>query len=337
MRRKKYLYDLIIIVLFITTILFVQFYIPQSAISLSKKIDQTTAGDFDDQRLDLSGEYEKYLSKFLPADDQIPSIGHHFIGNQRKLLDLRVKKAIAKIETTNLGKNEIRVWSLLNMGVVVKTNDKIIAIDIANIPYLSTAHNELSEIVDLFLVTHDDADHFDKKLLEQALKNNKKVVFLEDFYFDTDNSQIVNILKLKSGVITDVDSIKLTAFKTDHRGDGNFKEPSAWFLVETNNFTILHTGDGLAFQNPNEIQNLRDRKDVDLMLANLMLSRENIEEISPKVHLPLHLFKYLHSREKLSESTFQAAISKYKSEKYSTSEMKMLFAGESFLYSRTMN
>jgi len=334
MRRKRYLYDLIIIVLFVATILFVQFYIPRSAISLSDKIDQTTAGDFDSQRLALSDEYEKYLEKFLPAVDQTPSIGHHFIGNQRKLLDFRIKKAIAEIETTNLGKGEIRIWSMLNMGAVIKTSDKIIAIDTANIPYLSNAHNELSEIVDLFLVTHDDADHFDKKLLNQALKNNKKVVFLEDFYFDTDESRLVNILKLKSGVKTNVDGLLITAFQTDHRGDGNFKEPNAWFLIEIDNFTILHTGDGLAFQNPNEIQKLRDRQDIDLMLANLMLSQENIKEISPKVHLPLHLFKYLHSREQLSESTFRAAISKYGKEKYSASEMKVLFAGESFIYSK---
>jgi L-ascorbate metabolism protein UlaG (beta-lactamase superfamily) len=216
------------------------------------------------------------------------------------------------------------------MGVVVKTHDKIISIDTANIPFVSIAHNELTSIADIFLVTHADADHYDRQLLAEALKNKKTIIFPEGFYFTGEDNN-PNIYKLKSGQRTNIDGIYVTAFKTDHRGDGNFQIPNCWFLIEVDGFKILHTGDGLAFQNPTESQYLRDRRDIDIMLTNLMLSDENIRNIKPNVAVPLHLFKYIHSREQLKESTFESAIAKY-DQKISGIDMKMLFAGEGFEY-----
>jgi hypothetical protein len=66
------------------------------------------------------------------------------------------------------------------------------------------------------------------------------------------------------------------------------------------------------------------------MMANIMLDAQNIEAINPKVLVPLHLFKYVHGREQLANSTFEAAANKYEQIKSSDTKKIFLFAGESF-------
>jgi L-ascorbate metabolism protein UlaG (beta-lactamase superfamily) len=265
----------------------------------------------------------------LLASDKTPSLGHHYVGKQRKLLDVRVKNAIDEIKNTQVAPGKVRIWSLLNMGAVIKSSDKVIALDTANIPYVSSAHNELAETADIFLTTHSDSDHYDRALLLKALESDKTLAFPDGFYFQEENNP--NIFKLASGQRTSVDDIYITAYKTDHRGDGNFQIPVCWYLIEIGDIKILYSGDGLAFQNPTESQRLRDRQDIDVFLANLMLSDENVRGINPKVIVPLHLFKYMHSQEELDKSTFASALAKY-SGKIGNIDLKLLFAGESFVY-----
>jgi len=331
--KRKHIYDLIIIALFGLVFLYFQYYTPRSAVVLSQKIDQTTADDYDAERLALSKEYQNYLSWFLLADDKTPSIGHYYIGKQRKLLDIRVKQAIEEIKNTPVADGKVRIWSLLNMGAVIKSSNKIIVIDAANLPFVSHAHDELANIADVFLTTHSDADHYGESFLSKALTNNKKIVFPEGFYFK-ENSP--SVYKLKSGQRTNIGGLYVTSFKTDHRGDGNFKIANCWYLIEVSDIKILHSGDGLAFQNPTEIQHLRDRDDIDIFLANLMLSDENIRDINPKMVVPLHLFKFMHSQEELDKSTFESAVAKYEG-KISGIELKLLFAGESFEFPGSNN
>lgn len=324
--KRKYIYDLIIVALLGAAFLYFQYYTPRSAIKLSQKIDQTPAGSYGADRIALSNDYQDYLSWFLLAGDKTPTLGHYFVGKQRKLLDIRVKKAIEEIKSTPIADGKAHIWSLLNMGAVIKTANKVIAIDTANLPFVSSAHDELASVADIFLTTHADADHYDGELMEKALQNGKKLIFPEGFYFEGDNP---NVYKLKSGERSEINGIYVTAYKTDHRGDGNFEIPICWYLIEIGNVKILHSSDGLAFQNPSEIQNLRDRKDIDVFLSNLMLSDENIRDIGPKVAMPLHLFKFMHSQEELDKSTFESALVKYK-DKIPGIEIKLLFAGESF-------
>jgi L-ascorbate metabolism protein UlaG (beta-lactamase superfamily) len=331
--KSKYIVDLSLIGLLILAFLYFQYYIPQSAVKLSQKIDQTGAGSSDSTRMNISEEYTSYLARWLPKNPEtIPTLGHHYIGQQRKILDIRVEQAISEIKNIPILDPNIRVWSLLNMGAVIKSPNTIVSIDVANIPFLSNSHDELAKISDIFLLTHTDSDHFDQQLLKSALANNKKIVFLEGVYFEKTKENSQNIFELKSGQRTKIKDIFITAFQTDHRGDGNFDNPNCWYLIEIGKTTILHTGDGLAFKNPTESESLRSRSDIDIMLSNIMLSAKNIEEINPKVVVPLHLFKYIHGREQLSDSTFEIIKNKYEQIKPSKNKIIYLFAGEGFLY-----
>ena len=238
---KKLLRQLFIL-FFIALIAFIyHLYTPRSAINLHKRVGLSSPTLLNEERTKLSKDFERYLASALPKDSgKAPTIFHLFLGNQRKLLDLRVDQAIDEIKETKIASGEIRIWSLLNMGVVAKTSSKIIAFDIADMP-LSTAQKRLANIADVILVTHGDGDHYDPSLLKKALEQGKNVVFPEDLGF-----------KLKYGEAVSIGGIKITAFQTDHRGDGNFLEPNAWYLAEVDGFKLLHTGDGGGFKKKDE-------------------------------------------------------------------------------------
>jgi len=269
----------------------------------------------------------------LPRDGgKVPSYPHLCFGRQRALVNLRLDNTIKEIEETEARPGTARVWSLLNMGVVVKTSSKVIAFDVADMP-LSNAQQRIAELADIMLVSHADGDHYDPTLLKRALLQGKTVVFPENFRFMYDNEGWTKIQRLKSGEVTLVDGIEITAYQTDHRGDGNFAEPGAWYRVKTDKLELLHTGDGRDFKNPGE-ENSLAQSGVDIFLCNVKIAPYDIRDIKPKIVVPLHLYKFMSGREELENSTF-----KYAKDNYDLYEkelrgigVKYLLPGESFEY-----
>lgn len=327
---KKHLSNLIVVLLFGLFIVISYFYIPQSVKILNGKVSQSSPLNLNTDRLNLAKEYGDYLANKLP--ENTPALYFYWFSNQRKLSDLRVKKAIKEIKDIKVKPNKIKIWSLLNMGVVIKTDRQTIAIDTANLPF-SQAHNELSGIVDIFVVSHMDGDHYDPSLLKKALEQNKKIVFPDGFTFI--GNKPGKTFKLNSGETRDINGVKITAYQTDHRGDGNFSEPSAWFIVEVNGFKLLHTGDGRDFKNKDESQKLYTMKNFDILLGNFAIHPYNIRDLKPKVLIPLHLFKFMSGNDLYQESTIEAVSKTYK--KYDKDlqgiEKIYLLPGESFVYS----
>jgi len=308
------------------------FYTPKSAFNLHKRINLSNPALLNEERTKLSKDLEEYLASGLPKDPgKTPTILHLFLGNQRKLLDLRFNQAIDEIKKTKVEPGKIRVWSLMNMGVVVKTDSKTIAFDIADMP-LSTTQKKLVDIVDVILVTHGDSDHYDPALLKKALEQGKTVIFPENFGFMY-NKNFSNIFKLKDGESVNLEELKVTAFQTDHRGDGNFLEPNAWYLVETDKFKLLHTGDGRDFKNKSEKEALK-YKEIDIFLCNVKIHPYDIRDVKPKVVVSLHLYKFIHNREELEQSTFNYAINQYRQYLKDLNDIEKiyLFPGESFIY-----
>ncbi len=309
------------------------FYTPHSAIALHNRIEATRAGFADATRLELSKELGEYLSFGLPHDpDKTPTLWHLFWANQRKFFDISLKQAIAEIGNTDVGIGKMRVWSFMNMGAVVKTNNKIIAFDTADMPE-SLVQSKLASVADIFLVTHSDMDHFDPSLLRKALQQGKLVVLPENLILTDDDNNLSNVRYLKDGESIEIDEVKITAFQTDHRGDGNFITPNAWYLVEIDGFKILHTGDGRDFKNPNERKAL-EKSGVDVFLCNVKLAAFDVRDIGPKVVVPMHLFKFMHSRDELANSTIDYAVSVYGQyiEALKGIRIMWLFPGESFQY-----
>lgn len=331
---KEVYKSLLYILIFGVVIVVLYFFVPASAKNLNNRINESNPEIVDTARLNLFKEYGNFMNRNLP--EKIPVLYFYWYSNQRKMSDLRVKQAIKEIKNTNSGNNEIKIWSLLNMGVVIKTKEKTIAIDTANLP-LSQAHNELADIVDIFLVTHADGDHFDLTLLKKALDKNKKVVFLEGIYGPEGKSKSISLI---SGEVKDIDGIKITAYQTDHRGDGNFNDLCAWFVIETRGFKLLHTGDGRDFKNKEESQKVYAMKDFDILLGNSntgsTLHPYNIRDLKPKILIPLHLFKFMHGDDLYQESTIEAvseAYAKYEKDLQGIEKVYLL-PGESYTYIR---
>ena len=163
--------SLFFITLFAVILAILYFYIPASVKSLDNEISQTLPAPQTSKRTELVARYDGFMSKNLP--DNTPALYFYWLSDQRKLSDLRVKRAINEVKQADIQPGNIHIWSLLNMGVVIKTNKHTIAIDTANLPF-STAHNELADLVDIFIVTHIDGDHYSYLLLRKAFANGKK-------------------------------------------------------------------------------------------------------------------------------------------------------------------
>lgn len=289
----------------------------------------------DTERLTLANDLEKHLMFALPKDPgKTPTLLHLFIGNQRKLLDLRFKKAINEIKSTSIEKGKIRIWSFMNMGVVVKTANHTIAFDVSDMS-LSTVQKGLASVSDILFITHSDADHYDPTLLKKALDGNKHVVLPDKFGF-LYGDNYPNLHKVKYEEEFEIDGVTITAFQTDHRGDGNYFEPAAWYLIKTDGFTLLHTGDGMNFKDVSAKEGL-SKYNVDIFLANVKTHPLNIRDIKPKVVVPLHLYKFLHSKEELQKSTFSFVINTFNpyEKELQGIDTILLFPGESFEYNHT--
>lgn len=217
---KKLALDLAVLVFMVVAAVAFYVYVPRSAINLYRRIAATSPGEINEERRVLSLELEKYLAYGLTRDPgKTASLLHLYLANQRKFFDLRFKQAITEVETSEVGSGRARVWSFMNMGVVVKTQDKLIAFDIADMPE-SVVQKRLADMADIFFVTHADMNHYDPTLLKKALRQGKAVVFPENFRFMYEDQGFSGIYKLKDGEAVNIDGIKVTAFQTDHRGDG---------------------------------------------------------------------------------------------------------------------
>jgi len=327
---KKNLHALIFTLLLVVFLFVSYVFTPQSVKSLNQKINDSNPLVLDQARLDLIKEYGEFLSKGLPKS--APALYFYWLSNQRKLSDLRVKHAIDEIKNTQVDDKEIKVWSMLNMGVVFKTSKHTIAIDTANLPF-SYAHYELAKLADIFLVTHDDGDHYDPTLLKKAVEENKKVILPEGFGFQSSKPE--NVIMLKDGQTVEVNGVKITGYQTDHRGDNNFAEGGNWYEIESDGIKILHTGDGRDFKNKEQYQKVYSMGDIDILLGNIMLHSYNIRDLNPKVFIPMHMYKFMSGGGAIQDSIIETVLNtheQYKNELFG-SEKVYLLPGESYVLS----
>jgi len=303
---KRYLNNLIILGLFGLFLAVSYLYIPPSATKLNQQINQSPLLSSDIDRINAVSEYGAYLADSLP--ENVPKLYFYWISKQRKLSDLRIRRAVGDIKKSQITPNELKIWSLLNMGVVIKTTNHTIAVDTANLPF-SNAHNELVRNVDIFLITHMDNDHYDPALLKKALAQNKTVIVPENFFFD--NNKPDNLINAPYGKAINIGTTTITAYQTDHRGDGNFNNPNAWYVIESDGFKLLHTGDGRTFKDKEVEKKLNGMKDFDILLANFQIHPFNIRDLNPKTVIPLHLYKFMSGKDLYQESTIETVQNTY--------------------------
>ncbi len=231
--------------------------LPEEAVLLDEKIRATTPLLLNQERKEVLAEFDEFVLAGAEKDwGEKPSLINFFFSPGRKLFDQRCALAVGEVKESEVKEGKTKLWFLYNMGVVLKTEKTVIAFDLGQ-PWLSDCYGELAETVDLVLTSHAHSDHFDPVFLAQAHRAGATLIFPENCYLKTklekENPQAKGkIFNLISGEEREEKGVKIKAFQTDHRGDGNFKLPVAWFWVETEGLEVLHTGDGREFKNQAE-------------------------------------------------------------------------------------
>jgi L-ascorbate 6-phosphate lactonase len=215
-----------------------------------------------------------------------------------------------RIRSTQVNKGEVALFYLAQAGFCIKTVDnKIMIID----AYLSDACERLFNFkrmtpsvitaeeldADLYISTHEHADHLDPDSLPVVVKN-KKTFFLgspdcEELYRQNDISKERYII-LKEGEEWEMAGIKIRAVHADH---GELSPRANGLLINIDGIKIYHTGD-TSFR-PGEIQ-ASLKTDVDIMIAPINGKFENMNAleacnlsltIKPEILIASHFWMFL--------------------------------------------
>ena len=149
--------------------------------------EQLTKGPADalDERVIATppgGEAEDRRALLLGFDDLIAGNFPTAVTTQTestRLLELRTKRAVEEIRAAKVAEGIMRVWYIYNMGVVVKTSDATVGIDVAG-TYWAPSIADVGGLLDVLIVTHPHGDHLDPKVAAAAAKAGAKIVVADE-------------------------------------------------------------------------------------------------------------------------------------------------------------
>lgn len=132
----------------------------------------------------------------------------------------------------------IQIWQIYNMGYILRTSERTIAIDIAaprGIPYSDEDCRRIAEQIDVLLLTHPHEDHFCENVMLAVEAAGKPIVLPCEMPFlskatvlDSDNPTPVEIA-----------GIKIVNFL----GNQGAKIPNNVYLLEFDGFRLIDSGD----------------------------------------------------------------------------------------------
>ena len=251
-----------------------------------------------------------------------------------KLLELRTRRAVEEIRAAKVPEGSMGVWYIYNMGVVVKTSNATVGIDVAG-TYWAPSIADVGGLLDILIVTHPHGDHLDPAVAAAAARNGAKIV-VADEKVRLDDSNPPNVVRdpagtsmvklltgselaaqalvgVEPGGTIEVKGVKITAIPASHSSANGSNDtysatPVDWFYVEASGFGILHTGDG-SF--PGDKPDFTGKR-VDLYLVHYVdgMYAENYYKLVPqsRVLVPLHLHELGHGRDILSYAMFKNAL-----------------------------
>lgn len=215
-----------------------------------------------------------------------------------------------RIKETKVNKNEVALFYLAQAGFCIKTHEnKRIIID----AYLSDACERLFNFkrmipsvikaeelnADLYISTHEHADHLDPDSLP-VISKNRKTYFIgspdcEELYKDNNISKKRYTI-LKEGERWNTEGIKIKAVYADH---GDLAPQANGILLDIQGIKIYHTGDTCFC--PKKIKASLS-SEVDIMIApiNGQFGNMNANEtcklantIKPKILIAAHFWMFL--------------------------------------------
>ena len=151
--------------------------------------------------------------------------------------ELAFKKVMREVCETVVTGDVPAIWSVYNMGYIVKTRKSLFSIDLRH-----RRADEFVPLLDFALVTHKHGDHYDVNFCKAMDEAGKPLVssFAENAAFDEIKAKAVAGGKPDVFKIRDVE---IRTFRVDHaKADWGIDFTTA-FEVKIGKFRLLHTGD----------------------------------------------------------------------------------------------
>ena len=167
-------------------------------------------------------------------------------GNTRRLTSLRIletafDKILREVRETEIG-DVPAVWSLYNMGIVVKTRESLFAIDLHH-----RRAAELAPLLDFALITHNHFDHWRPDLYFAMDRAGKTVVtnFLDNYGAADWRKGGANWAKnggYRPGAGTfRIRDVEIHTSRVDH--NSYLVDFTTAFEIRVDGWTLYHTGD----------------------------------------------------------------------------------------------
>lgn len=143
-------------------------------------------------------------------------------------------RVLSGVQNTKVEQGTVAMWSLYNMGYIVKTHSGCFGVDISH-----RWAKELAPYLDFLCVTHNHSDHYSNELIQSMFDSGKPVLsnYLKDASYGYTSKVATDYTLGKFNIKTNI---------TDHNNSGlsNFVTV---FLIDcgddAGNFTLMHTGD----------------------------------------------------------------------------------------------
>lgn len=227
-------------------------------------------------------------------------------GNTRGLKSLEIlensfEKAIKEARSAEIG-DVPGVWSIYNMGYIVKTRKSFFAIDLIHRRGL-----ELADELDFSLITHNHGDHCDLKLYRKMNSKHKTVVsnFLDNY--------AAHFRKTKYGggftraeKIFRFDDCEIRTSLIDH--NGYLIDYTTAFEIRVGNWKMYHTGDcGVA----DKLKTIWGPPDLWTFFPGCGVNvTDAVNKIKPKHLVFGHLWELAHQGGRLTTPLIRAARNK---------------------------
>ena len=166
-----------------------------------------------------------------------------------RLIEPRLRAAADDVPATVLPRRGVAAWQMYNDGVIVKTDEVVIGLDVIPMPRFF-GWNEpegltarLAGLVDILLVTHDHEDHYDRPLVRACLNMGKPVLLPDALARDWERD--ANLHPVCDGWKLDLCDLRITARRGFHVWREKIDDvPLAYYEVTCQEgYTFLFGGD----------------------------------------------------------------------------------------------
>ena len=118
-----------------------------------------------------------------------------------ELIAPRLARAVDEIGNADLASDEVWAWQMYNDGVIVKSGEAILGLDIFPMPrYFGWEEpagltESLAALFDVLVISHEHQDHYDKALVRACLNLGKPVILPEALARDWENNSLLHFAR----------------------------------------------------------------------------------------------------------------------------------------------